>query len=320
VVRIQFEHASQVLPAPVLPTVGSTPLGQLPLTLHRVRVLGDGAGIRFFASILQDRPLHLRRVQRQSASFRGVDYVALWHPLPSIDPGSVDSPAIAEQENIRMTTSAIRDSHNADDGGEDQNGQTSRIQRYPPFLCPVYGYNSGPSNQKEAGMSETVAQHKSQAPDSVRCAVITVSDSRTLETDTGGAAVVARLVEAGHEVVQRHIVPDDPVRTGLLLRDLGQNDGVEAILMTGGTGISARDQTFETVSGLLTKPLPGYGELFRMLSYQEIGAAAMLSRAVGGLMGRTVLLTMPGSRAAVQLAMERVILPELGHLVREAGR
>jgi molybdenum cofactor biosynthesis protein B len=107
---------------------------------------------------------------------------------------------------------------------------------------------------------------------------------------------------------------------GLLLRDLGQNDGVEAILMTGGTGISARDQTYETVAGLLTKPLPGYGELFRTLSYQDIGAAAMLSRAVGGLMGRTVLLTMPGSRAAVHLAMDQVILPELGHLVREARR
>jgi molybdenum cofactor biosynthesis protein B len=91
-------------------------------------------------------------------------------------------------------------------------------------------------------------------------------------------------------------------------------------LITGGTGISARDQTSETVAGLLTKPLPGYGELFRMLSYQEIGPAAMLSRAVGGLWGETVLLTMPGSRAAVRLAMTKVILPELGHLVREATK
>lgn len=169
-------------------------------------------------------------------------------------------------------------------------------------------------------MSETVDQHKSQAPRSVRCAVITVSDSRTLETDTGGAAVVAQLKEAGHEVVQRHIVPDNPDKMGPLLRVLEQSDDVEAVLMTGGTGISARDQTYETVAGLLTKVLPGYGELFRMLSYQEIGAAAMLSRAVGGLIGRTVLLTMPGSRAAVNLAMDRVILPELGHLVREARR
>lgn len=169
-------------------------------------------------------------------------------------------------------------------------------------------------------MSETVAQHKSQSPRSIRCAVITVSDSRTLETDTGGATVIALLEEAGHEVVQRHIVPDDPDQMGSLLRELKQCDDVDAVLMTGGTGISARDQTYETVSELLTKVLPGYGELFRMLSYEEIGAAAMLSRAVGGLMGRTVLLAMPGSRAAVNLAMQRIILPELGHLVREAGR
>jgi molybdenum cofactor biosynthesis protein B len=176
------------------------------------------------------------------------------------------------------------------------------------------------ATKKGARMSETVAQHKSQAPRSIPCAVTTVSDTRTLETDSGGAAVIAHLEKAGHEVVQRHIVPDDPSRMGPLLRDLEQCDNVEAVLMTGGTGVSARDQTYETVAGLLTKVLPGYGELFRMLSYQEIGAAAMLSRAVGGLMGQTVLLTMPGSRAAVNLAMERVILPELGHLVREARR
>jgi molybdenum cofactor biosynthesis protein B len=90
--------------------------------------------------------------------------------------------------------------------------------------------------------------------------------------------------------------------------------------MTGGTGITRRDQTFETVSGLLTKTLPGYGEVFRMLSYQDIGPAAILSRAIGGLMGQTVVLTMPGSPAAVRLAMEKIIAPELGHFVREARR
>ena len=95
---------------------------------------------------------------------------------------------------------------------------------------------------------------------------------------------------------------------------------LHAILVTGGTGISARDQTYETVAGLLTKPLPGYGELFRMLSYAEIGPACLLSRAVGGLIGRVAILVMPGSRAAVQLAMTRIILPELPHLVREARK
>jgi molybdenum cofactor biosynthesis protein B len=150
--------------------------------------------------------------------------------------------------------------------------------------------------------------------------VITVSDSRSLETDTGGATLVQRLEDSGHQVVARHLIPDEPVLMERLLRDLQQREDVDAVLMTGGTGISSRDQTYETVCGLLSKPLPGYGELFRWLSYEEIGAAAMLSRAVGGLMDRTVLLTMPGSRAAVCLAMDKVILPELSHLVREARR
>jgi molybdenum cofactor biosynthesis protein B len=154
----------------------------------------------------------------------------------------------------------------------------------------------------------------------VRCAAITVSDTRTAETDTGGQTLVERLTSAGHAVVQRSIIPDDPEPMRALLQQLAERGDVDAVLLTGGTGITRRDQTYETVTSLLTKPLPGYGELFRLLSYQEIGTAAMLSRATGGLMGRTVVLTMPGSPAAVRLAMDQVILPELGHLVREAQR
>ncbi|HZN37093.1 MAG TPA: MogA/MoaB family molybdenum cofactor biosynthesis protein [Pirellulaceae bacterium] len=169
-------------------------------------------------------------------------------------------------------------------------------------------------------MSATHEEHKSQGPPSVRCAVITVSDTRTLETDTGGQAVIAHLTAAGHVVVQREIIPDEPARMRPLLETLSRRDDLDAILLTGGTGITSRDQTFETVSGLLTKPLPGYGELFRMLSFQEIGPAAILSRAVGGLIGRKIVLTMPGSPAAVRLAMEKIIVPELPHLVREARR
>lgn len=169
-------------------------------------------------------------------------------------------------------------------------------------------------------MSSTAAEHKAQAPRSVRCAVITVSDSRTVETDAGGQTLADRLMSAGHAVVQRCIIPDEPDLMRATLQELSQRSDVDAVLLTGGTGITRRDQTYETVSSLLTKPLPGYGELFRMLSYPEIGTAAMLSRAVGGLMGRTVVLTMPGSPAAVRLAMDQVILPELGHLVREAQR
>lgn len=169
-------------------------------------------------------------------------------------------------------------------------------------------------------MSDSVDQHHATSPRQLRCAVITVSDTRTLANDTGGAAVIEHLEQAGHTVIQRDIIPDDPAVMRPLLETLAKRDDLDAILLTGGTGIASRDQTFETVSSLLTKPLPGYGELFRMLSYSEIGPAAMLSRAVGGLLGRKVVVTMPGSPAGVRLAMEKLIVPELGHLVREAQR
>jgi molybdenum cofactor biosynthesis protein B len=169
-------------------------------------------------------------------------------------------------------------------------------------------------------MPATHEEHKAQGPPSIRCAVITVSDTRTLETDTGGKAAIDYLTAAGHTVVAREIIPDEPARMRPLVESLRDRADVDAILLTGGTGVTSRDQTFETISKLLDKPLPGYGEVFRMLSFQEIGPAAILSRAVGGLCGRKVLLTMPGSPAAVRLAMEKIIVPELRHLVREAQR
>jgi molybdenum cofactor biosynthesis protein B len=169
-------------------------------------------------------------------------------------------------------------------------------------------------------MSETTAQHRLAAPQTVRCAVVTVSDTRTLATDRGGELLANLLTGAGHTVGRREIVPDDPDRIRPLVTELAEDQTLDAVLVTGGTGISARDQTFETISQLLTKTLPGYGELFRMLSFDDIGPAAMLSRAIGGVVGRVVLLTMPGSPAAVQLVMEKLILPELAHLVYEARK
>ena len=170
-------------------------------------------------------------------------------------------------------------------------------------------------------LNDTVKEHRYQAPRVIRCAVITVSDTRNLENDKSGQAVMERLGSAGHEVVFREIVPDESTRIRELLVSLWeQTEVIDAILITGGTGVAERDKTYETVEALLTKSLPGYGELFRMISYQEIGAAAMLSRASGGLLGRIVLLTMPGSLAAVSLAMNKLILPELGHLVNEARK
>jgi molybdopterin adenylyltransferase len=169
-------------------------------------------------------------------------------------------------------------------------------------------------------MSQSVSEHRAGAPTSLNLAVVTVSDTRTIETDTSGALIVELAEGAGHRVLERAIVPDEPDAMRPLLRGFAGRDELHATLVTGGTGISARDQTYETVSSLLTKPLPGYGELFRMLSYAEIGPACLLSRAVGGLMGAVVVLVMPGSRAAVQLAMSKIILPELPHIVREARK
>ena len=169
-------------------------------------------------------------------------------------------------------------------------------------------------------MTSSVDEHRQASPAVLRIAVMTVSDTRSRETDTSGARIVGLLAEAGHEVVERLIVPDEPSRMTPILRGWSCRDDLHAALLTGGTGISPRDQTFETVSALLTKPLTGYGELFRMLSYAEIGPATILSRAVGGLIGRLVVLVMPGSRAAVELAMGKIILPELRHMVGEARK
>ncbi|MCA9231159.1 MAG: molybdenum cofactor biosynthesis protein MoaB [Planctomycetales bacterium] len=163
--------------------------------------------------------------------------------------------------------------------------------------------------------SPSADQHRRESPARVRCAVVTVSDTRLLENDSSGQAIVDALDQAGHAVVEREIVPDVPEQIEQIVRRLVSATEVDAILITGGTGIAARDQTPDTLVRLFTKELPGYGELLRMLSYQEIGPAAMLSRACGGLVEQTVLLTMPGSTAAVRLAMEKLIVPELGHLV-----
>jgi molybdenum cofactor biosynthesis protein B len=169
-------------------------------------------------------------------------------------------------------------------------------------------------------MSQVVEQHRAEGPASLRIAVLTISDTRTRETDTSGALIVELLGSAGHLVVEREIVPDEPSRMRPLLESYRDRGDLHAALLTGGTGISPRDQTFETVSALLTKPVPGYGELFRMLSYAEIGPACLMSRAIGGLMRELVVLVMPGSRAAVQLAMTRIVLPELSHLVQQARK
>ena len=163
-------------------------------------------------------------------------------------------------------------------------------------------------------------QHKALAPTSVRCYIVTVSDTRTEETDTGGRAITELLAGAGHTVAGRMIVKDEPALVrGTIERQLASAD-VQVVITTGGTGITSRDSTFEAVDALLEKRLDGFGELFRMLSFEQIGPAAMMSRASAGLAAGKIVVSLPGSEAAVRLAMERLLLPELGHLVQQASK
>ncbi len=170
--------------------------------------------------------------------------------------------------------------------------------------------------------SRSADEHKAQAPASIRCFVLTVSDTRTRANDTSGDAIASMLIEAGHQVVGRTIVKDDPqqVRETIRRELSSRADGADAIITTGGTGITSRDSTFEAIDALLDKRLEGFGELFRMLSYEQIGAAAMLSRATAGIADGRIIASLPGSEHAVRLAMERLLIPELTHLVQQARR
>ncbi len=166
-------------------------------------------------------------------------------------------------------------------------------------------------------MSESVEKHRESSPEQVRVAVLTISDTRTPETDTGGNAIVELMREAGHEISRRDIVEDDAPRIEMVLQECLADSSVDAVITTGGTGISARDTTYEVVSRLIDKKLDGFGELFRMLSYEEIGAAAILSRAVAGASGSKFVACLPGSTNAVRLAMEKLLVPEIPHVVFE---
>jgi molybdenum cofactor biosynthesis protein B len=160
--------------------------------------------------------------------------------------------------------------------------------------------------------------HRKDAPASVRCFVLTISDTRTEQNDTSGDAIAAALTAAGHVVAGRRIVRDEPpVVSALVVKEAAD---VQVIVTTGGTGITSRDSTYEAISSVLHKRMDGFGELFRMISYGEIGSAAMLSRACAGSIGRTAVFSLPGSEHAVRLAMEKLILPEIGHVVRELHR
>jgi molybdenum cofactor biosynthesis protein B len=161
--------------------------------------------------------------------------------------------------------------------------------------------------------------HKAEAPRAVRVAVLTISDTRTTDTDSSGRAIAELLDASGHQVVARAIVRDDPDAViGFIDAQLA--GPAQVIVTTGGTGITSRDATYEALDRRLEKRLDGFGELFRMLSYNDIGPAAMMSRACAGLVGGRVVVALPGAEAAVRLAMTKLLLPELPHLVQQASK
>ncbi len=163
----------------------------------------------------------------------------------------------------------------------------------------------------------TIHEHKKKAEKSLRIMVITVSDTRDETTDQSGQLIKEMLAEAGHRTAGYQIVKDNPTEIEDLLRQtLGRKD-LQVIILTGGTGIAPRDGTYEVVNGLMQKRLDGFGEIFRYLSYQDIGSAAIMSRACAGIAGDKVMISLPGSKGAVQLAMGQLVLPEMGHMVSQ---
>lgn len=171
-------------------------------------------------------------------------------------------------------------------------------------------------------MSEATQQHHASASGRgpVGCAIVTISDTRTEETDRSGACIRERVEEARHRVDFYRIVRDEPDQIAALLDEIVDGTPAHVILFNGGTGIAPRDTTYDALSRKLEKTLPGFGEIFRVLSFHDIGAAAMLSRATAGVYRGRVVFSMPGSTNAVRLAMDRLIIPELEHLVWELNR
>lgn len=163
-------------------------------------------------------------------------------------------------------------------------------------------------------------EHRKTSPQSVTCAVLVISDSRTEETDESGKLLKEKLAGNGHRVADYAIVKNDSEAVRQKIEGLLAQDEVQVIITSGGTGVSHRDVTVETVTPLLEKTMDGFGELFRNLSYIEIGTASIMSRAIAGVADGKVILCIPGSLGAVKLAVEKIILPEIGHMVREATR
>lgn len=162
--------------------------------------------------------------------------------------------------------------------------------------------------------------HRRESSEGIGCAVLTFSDTRTEADDRGGAFLLESLTGAGHRVLLRRIVREEDERIEAAVREAVATEDVDLVLTTGGTGIAPRDRTYPVLRRILDSEIPGFGELFRWLSHSEIGSAALLSRAIGGVLDGCVVLALPGSVGALRLAMERIILPEAGHLVAEVRK
>lgn len=157
--------------------------------------------------------------------------------------------------------------------------------------------------------------HEYSEINSVNCAIITVSDTRNQDTDISGKISQEMLIKANHKIVYYEIIKDEPHQIKSLLLNLASNEELNCIIFSGGTGISSRDNTYDVISQILEKTLSGFGEIFRYLSYQEIGSRAIASRATAGLYNGKIVFSLPGSQNAVKLALEKLIIPELNHLV-----
>jgi len=181
-------------------------------------------------------------------------------------------------------------------------------------------HSQGHEHQEHQGQGPSHLQHKGHAPKTIRCMVITCSDTRSEKNDISGSLIKDLLTADGHEIVGYYIVKDEPDDIKRLLTHRSREDSAQVIIVNGGTGISQRDSTFEVIDALLEKRLDGFGELFRYLSFKEIGSSAMISRATAGLFQGKVIFSLPGSEPAVQLAMKQLILPEMGHIVGEMNK
>lgn len=163
-------------------------------------------------------------------------------------------------------------------------------------------------------------EHREVSPKTVGCAVLVISDSRTEATDESGKYIIEKLEDAGHRLLDYDLLKNDAGAMQAKIENLSAQKNIQVIITSGGTGASLRDVTVETVTPMLEKVLPGFGELFRTLSYMEIGTASMMSRAVAGVINGKIIICIPGSLGAAKTAIDKIVLPEIGHMVREASR